>query len=54
MDDPILDREHEAADMPEKIKAYKRQIASGQFSQDILSDAQELLAHYYQQATRPI
>ncbi|WP_299144171.1 site-specific integrase [uncultured Tateyamaria sp.] len=44
MDDPILDREHEAADMPEKIKAYKRQIASGQFSQDVLSDAQELLA----------
>jgi len=44
MDDPTLDREYEAADMPEKIKAYKRQIASGQFSQDVLSDAQELLA----------
>lgn len=44
MDDPIIDREYEAGDMPEKIKAYKRQIASGQFSQDVVSDAQELLA----------
>ena len=44
MDNPTLDREYEAADMPEKIKAYKRQITSGQFSQDVLSDAQELLA----------
>ena len=44
MDDPTLDREYEAADMPEKIEGYKGQIKSGKFSQDILNDAQEVLA----------
>jgi len=44
MDDPTLDRVDEAAHLPEKIEEYKHQIKSGKFSQDILSDAQEILA----------
>ena len=44
MEDPTLDAENEAADMPEKIKAYKLQISSGKFSQEVLRDARELMA----------
>ena len=43
MDDATLNRDDEVADMPAMVKAYKRQITLGQFSQDLLSEAHGLL-----------
>ena len=44
IDDATLNCDDEVADMPAMVKAYKRQITLGQFSQDLLSDAHGLLA----------
>lgn len=53
MDDPTLDREEEAADMPEKIEGYKGQIKSGKFSPSVQADAFELLAPYIAGDNKP-